>query len=103
MTIEEIGNILKKTNIPVAYRCFPERESPGLPFICYLDPYTNNFSADGCVYKKINHIQVELYTKNRSRNIEEKVENVLYDFYWEKETVYLEDEECFETIYELEV
>lgn len=103
MSLSEFKELLKTTGLPVAYYAFPESEAPTLPFICYLVPFTNNFSADGKVYKNINHIQVELYTKIKSPEIEEKVEQALSSFYWEKTETYLEDEQCFEVIYELEV
>lgn len=102
-TLEEFKILLKSTGLPVAYYAFPEKQAPPLPFICYLVPFTNNFSADGKVYQKINRIQVELYTKLKSPEIEEQVEEALSSFYWEKTETYLEDEKCFEIIYELEV
>lgn len=103
MRLKAFEELLETTELPVAYYAFPENEAPPLPFICYLVPFTNNFSADGKVYQKINHIQVELYTKFKSPEIEEKVEQALSSFYWEKTETYLEDEKCFEIIYELEV
>lgn len=103
MSFEEFKALLEQTGIPVAYYAFPENEAPPLPFLCYLAPYTNNFGADGAVYSKINHIQVELYTKNKNPETEEIVENALSSFYWEKTETYLESEKCFEIIYELEV
>ena len=103
MSLEELKKLLESTGLPVAYYAFPEEEAPGLPFICYLVAYSNNFSADGSVYKKINHIQIELYTKHKDIESEEKVEEALSSFYWEKEETYLEEEKCFEVIYELEV
>lgn len=103
MNLEEFKTLLETSGIPVAYYAFPEGESPGLPFICFLVNGSNNFSADGIVYKKVNRIQVELYTKNKSIESEEKVETALSSFFWEKEETYLEEEKCFEVIYELEV
>ena len=103
MSLEELKKLLETTGIPVAYYAFSEEEAPGLPFICYHVTNSNNFSADGNVYKKINHIQIELYTKDKSIELEEKVEKALSSFYWEKEETYLDNEKCFEVIYELEV
>ena len=103
MNLEEVKNILKSTGLPVAYHSFTEEEAPSLPFICFISPGTSNFAADGVVYAKANQIQVELYTKYRDFELEEKVEEALSSFYWEKESEYLESEKCFQTIYELEV
>ena len=103
MTLGEFKELLETTGLPVAYYSFPENEAPSLPFICYISPGTDNFSADGVVYAKTNRIQVELYTKYRDFELEEKVEEALSSIYWEKESEYLESERCFQTIYELEV
>lgn len=103
MSLEEFKSLLKTTGLPVAYYAFPEKNAPTLPFICYLVPFTNNFSADGKVYEKINCIQVELYTKEKSPENEGKVEEALSHFYWGKTETYLESEKCFKIIYELEV
>lgn len=103
MSLNEFKALLEKSGIPVAYYAFPEGEAPPLPFLCYFIPFSNNFSADGTVYKKINHIQVELYVKTKNPEIEERIEEVLSSFCWEKTETYLEDEKCLEVIYELEV
>lgn len=103
MKLEAFETLLESTKLPVAYYAFPENEAPSLPFICYLVPFTNNFYADNKVYKVINHIQVELYTKIKNPEIEERVEQALSSFCWEKEEIYLDDEKCFEIIYKLEV
>lgn len=103
MSLTEFKNLLERTGLPVAYYAFPENEAPPLPFICYLVPYTDNFFADSKVYEKINHVQVELYTREKEAEIEERVEEILSSFCWNKTEVYLDDEQCFEIIYELEV
>lgn len=63
MTMEDVKTLLESTGLPVAYRSFPEGGAPALPFLCYYSPYTNNFAADGVAYATINHINVELYTR----------------------------------------
>lgn len=103
MILSEFYKILDATGIPVAYQKFSERDAPDLPIIVYAVPYSNNFSADGTVYKKINHVQVDLYTKNKELETEDKVENALSSFYWNKEEEYLDDERCYRIMYEVEV
>ena len=49
MTLEELAGMLEKTGFPFAYDHFAEGESPDPPFICYLLPGSDNFSADGRV------------------------------------------------------
>ena len=48
--MDEILAVLKEAGIPFAYDHFAEGESPEPPFICYLLPGSDNFSADGRVY-----------------------------------------------------
>lgn len=105
MTLQEFKPVLEATGLPVAYRAFPEGEAPALPFLCYHSPYTNNFAADGVAYATINHINVELYTQVKDPATEGKVEAALTgaEIYWEKSETYLEDEKCFQIIYEIEV
>ena len=94
---------LKKTELPVVYGAFPEKDAPPLPVICYLETDSNNFYADGVVYYSQSSIQVELYLKHRSFLIENKVEKALRDFAWEKSVDYLSSERCYQIIYEIEV
>lgn len=105
MTMEDVKTLLESTGLPVAYRSFPEGGAPALPFLCYYSPYTNNFAADGVAYATINHINVELYTQVKDPATEEKVEAALTQagIYWEKSETYLEDEKCFQILYEIEV
>lgn len=105
MTLEDVKTLLESTGLPVAYRAFPEGDAPALPFVCYHSPYTNNFTADGVTYAIINHINVELYTQVKDPGTEGKVEAALTGagIYWEKSETYLEDEKCFQILYEIEV
>lgn len=103
MTIDELKVLLEKTGLPVAYRFFQESEAPPLPFICYIIPYNNNFAADGQVYAQAKHVQIELYTQYKDLESEEKVEEVLKDFFWEKTENYIDSERCYQIIYEMEV
>lgn len=105
MTLQEFKPVLDGTGFPVAYQAFPEGDAPALPFLCYHSPYTNNFAADGVAYATINHINVELYTQVKDPATEEKVEAALTQagIYWEKSETYLEDEKCFQILYEIEV
>lgn len=107
MTLAEFNLILQTTELPVAYRFFPEGDKknppPNPPFICYLETDTNNFSADGVVYVKVVEFAVELYTEKKDLELEEKVEKALSSFYWNKEEEYLDDEKCYMIVYRLEV
>lgn len=103
MTLEEIKDLLETTGIPVAYRAFPVGKAPPLPFLCYLFSYTNNFNADDRVYQVINRVTIELYIEVKDPATEVLVEAALAGLCWEKSEEYLDDERCYEIIYEIEV
>jgi len=44
---------------------FAKGKSPDPPFICYLLPGSDNFSADGWVYFRISEVRIELYTDRK--------------------------------------
>ena len=44
---------------------FAEGESPDPPFICYLLPGSDNYSADGRVHFRISEVRIELYTDRK--------------------------------------
>ena len=60
--MDELLVMLNEMGIPFAYDHFAEGESPEPPFICYLLPQSDHFSADGKVYYKISGVHIELYT-----------------------------------------
>lgn len=103
MTLKELSSQLETTGLPVTYRAWPDKGAPPLPYICYLVSYSNNFGADNRVYRKINHIQVELYTKLKDPKSEDKVEQALSSLYWEKTEEYIDSEKCYQILYEIEV
>ena len=75
--MDKLLEILKATGIPFAYDHFAESEAPEPPFICYLLPDSDNFSADGRVYYKINEVHMELYTDTKDLSVERQLEAVL--------------------------
>lgn len=103
MTLSDLNTLLETTGLPVTYRAWPVDMAPELPYICYLVSYSNNFGADNIVYHKINHIQIELYTKLKDLEAEGKVEQALSSFYWEKTETYIKTEQCYQILYEIEV
>lgn len=101
MTVLDVINALKDTEYPIAYLAFKTPQEP--PFICIQEPYTNNAFADGQVNAIVQHIQVDLYTRKKDDEVEDKVENALSSFAWNKEIEYEDGENVYRTIYELEV
>lgn len=103
--MDELISILSEIGIPYAYDHFAEGESPKPPFICYLIPASDNFSADGGVYYKVSGINVELYTDTKDLSVEGKVEAVLdaHGIFYEKSEVWIESEKLYEVLYAFEM
>ena len=103
--MEKILSILNALGIPYAYDHFAEGESPDPPFLCYLFPGSDNFSADGKAYYKIDQVHMELYTDLKAPALENKVEEALdaaYIFYNKSET-WIESEKLYEVLYTFEM
>lgn len=108
MTIAEVKTMLESIEgfgEKVAYHSFPVGDAPELPFICFIETNSNNFSADGIAYADIHHIQIELYSQYRDIESENLIQDKLTEntIFYQKTLVYLDDEKCFECIYEIEV
>ena len=103
--MEELLQILSETQIPFAYHHFAEGESPEPPFICYLLPGSNNFSADGQVYYKINEVHIELYTDLKDLAVEQQLEEVLdeHGIFYNKSETWIESEKLYEVLYTFEM
>lgn len=103
--MDELISILKETGIPFAYDHFAEGESPKPPFICYLLPASDNFSADGKVYYKISGVNIELYTDMKDLPAEQKIEAVLdkHGIFYDKTEVWIESEKLYEVLYTFEM
>lgn len=99
--MEELVKIMEEMGIPFAYDHFAEGESPDPPFICYLLPGTDNFSADGVAYLKINEVQIELYTDMKDISIEEKVTAVLdrHGIFYNQTETWIESEKLYEVVF----
>ena len=103
--MEALLQILSETQIPFAYHHFAEGESPEPPFICYLLPGSNNFSADGKVYYKINEVHIELYTDLKDLAVEQQLEDVLdeHGIFYNKSETWIESEKLYEVLYTFEM
>ena len=103
--MEELLQILSETQIPFAYHHFAEGDSPEPPFICYLLPGSNNFSADGKVYYKINEVHIELYTDLKDLAVEQQLEDVLdeHGIFYNKSETWIESEKLYEVLYTFEM
>ena len=103
--MDDLVNMIQEMDIPFAYNHFAEGEAVEPPFICFLLPGTDNFSADGIVYFKINEVHIEIYTDVKSPVIENKVEAVLdkHGIFYNKTETWIEDEKLYEVLFSFEL
>ena len=103
--MDKLLAIMAGIDIPSAYDHFAEGESPSPPFITYLLPGSDNFSADGQVYYKITEAHIELYTDAKDPEVELLVETVLdqHGVFYEKTEVWIESELLYEVLYSFEL
>ena len=103
MTQKQFGDMLAASGFPVAYLAFPADNCPDMPFITFQETGSNNVSADGVVWKKVKIYQVDLFTADKDEEAEEKLENALSDFFWNKYQTVEDNEACQRYTYTLEV
>ncbi len=105
MTYEEINEMMMEIGLPFAYHHFAEGESPNPPFLLFLSPRENTFSADNLMYHSFKDINIELYTDVKAPETEERVEDVLlqHNIYYTKTETWIESERLYEVLYEMEV
>lgn len=105
MKHQEVMTMLAEMNLPYAYDHFVEGESPDPPFLVFLYPGSNHFAADGKVYFKVNRLNIELYTDKKDVELEETVEAVLdrHGIFYGKSEVWIESENLYEVLYQMEV
>ena len=106
MTLSELYNVLTAAGFPVAYSHFtasPKNPLPKPPYITYYVSGSANFNADNAVYKKIDDVQIDLYTKSKDLAAETKLEEVLTDneIPFESYESYIESEKLYQKTYEV--
>ena len=103
--MERLAEMLTALGLPYAYDHFAEGESPDPPFVCYLLPGSDNFSADGKVYYKINEVHIELYTDLKNPDLEQKLEDILDEasIFYNKTEVWIDSEKLYEVLYTFEM
>ena len=105
MTYDAIAGMLEEAGLPLAYDHFAEGESPDPPFLIFLFPSSDNFSADGKVYQKIDSLHIELYTDRKQPDVESRLETVLdrHGIFYEKTEVWIDTGRLYEVLYSTEV
>lgn len=106
MTYQEIKNMIESIGLPFTYYEWKEGDMiPNLPYVVFYYPTSDNMSADNIVYQNIEQLNVEVYSKEKDFAIEKQVETVLNQngFYWEKNESFIESEDMYEVLYQMEV
>ena len=103
--MERLVEMLTALGLPYAYDHFAEGESPDPPFVCYLLPGSDNFSADGKVYYKIDEVHIELYTDLKNPDLEQQLEDILDEasIFYNKTEVWIDSEKLYEVLYTFEM
>lgn len=104
-TLQELYSVLTAItgfSGKVAYHAFPEDQAVDLPVIVYDVVRSANFGGDNIVYQPISQIEVQLYTVNKDLTSEAALEAALKSagIFWQKSETYLQDERCYQIIYE---
>lgn len=101
MTLPELKKLLDATGYPVAYSHF--NEAKPVPYITYLVTYSSNLHADNKVHKKIQNVDIELYTNKKDLQAESNLETILDSNEIPYDTVeaFIDDEKLFQKIYEV--
>lgn len=105
MTEKQVYEMVNEIGFNAAYHHFEEGQEPQKPYLVYLYPGSNNFSADGMVYQDINKLNIELYTDNKDPEAEKRVEAVLkkHGLFYETTESYIKTEGIYEVLFEMEV
>jgi hypothetical protein len=105
VSINKIKQMLDEIGIEYRYHHFETEEAIAPPFLVWLLPASENFMADGIAYKGISELDLELYTDMKNFELEKSIEEVLkrYELPWNKTERYIESENMYEVLYEMEV
>ena len=101
---ENLYNLLKTLNIPVAYNEFPSDKEISIPFIVYRETSPNTFKADGITYHQFFNFEIELITEKKEIVLERQLEELLtinkipYD---KNDEVWDSDEKIYHNFYEI--
>lgn len=98
--------MLSGVGLPLAYRQFKPYKNkpvPKPPYLIYLISTESGHGADYINLISRKRVTVELYTTTKSVLLEEKVENAISAFEYEKYEDYIEAEEMYLVSYEFDI
>ncbi len=105
MTRIDVADMIKSIGLPYAYYQFPEGTAQKLPFVVFFFSSSDDLYADQENYKKIETLNIELYTENKDFTLDAKVEKILNDYglTYYKEENRIDSERMWQTAYETEI
>ena len=103
--MDKLLAIMGEIDIPSAYDHFAEGEAVAPPFITYLLPGSDNFSADGKVFFFNDAATTEIYTDAKDPEVESRVEAVLdeHGIFYDKTEVWIDTEKLYEVLYSFQM
>ena len=103
MTYQEVFEMLKEANLPVAFNVFETRQE--LPYIIFTYPSNNDYMADNINFAEIVNCNIELYTERKSISMERTMERILkaHGLAYRKTSSWLDTEAMQYTLYETEI
>ena len=103
MTRTEIANLITSFGFSCRYSHFTETPTP--PYVVYYFPAENDVHADNSNFVNRRQLFIELYTKTKDETSEGTIQSALSGagLSWYKQTDFLNDEQLFQTTYEMEV
>lgn len=104
MDRKDLGEILEKTNYPIAYFAFNEKVR-SIPYIIYFEKNAVNIYGDNEIISTMSNYYIELYTQENDEAAEKSLEDVLYNagINWDKEYNYIFAEELYQTVYSIQI
>lgn len=106
MTYVEVKNMIAGLGLPFAYNQFPHDTKREPPFICFLfDNNSDDLMADDTNYQAIRPLSIELYTDEKSFELEETIETALKNagLPFVRSETYIESERMYQINYDTEV
>lgn len=103
MTLQEIATMVASFNLPWRYSHFSQTPAP--PYVVYYFPAENDVFADNSNFVNKRQLFIELFTTKKDGTTEASIESTLKSkgLTWYKQTDFLNDEQLYQTTYEMEV
>lgn len=105
MKLTEITEMIESFGLPCTYLQWEEGDAPALPYVAFYYPASRGEYADDTNYIQISQLNIELYTKSKNVELENKIIQILeqYCIPFESSETYLEDEKMYEVLFECEI